>query len=341
MFAATPTDEQIFADNEGVKILLTVIACLSMFGSIAIIITYFLFENLRTTPRRILVCISIGDFFTVFPYLIFAWHYDDYEYQKYSRNCMVQSFVTTTAVMWSFMWTSYLAFYLYLVVVKNRFELAEKSMVVFHVINWGVPLILVGAAAIKGNVLGSLQAQNSGGWCWIKKQHERWETILWMLEAGKFCEIVSYVVNGILCFKVYRKIKEELEERHQMSDESIEAGKQGQRKLAWAPILFVVLRIWGTIRFFMYSFQAPSDNTVDYPLLILHIIGDSSQGCVNFILFCLFTKKVRENLRRMCCCKESSAGPEHTSLIANKNQSIVEHKYIFQEPKGLVYEPMF
>lgn len=58
-----------------------------------------------------------------------------------------------------------------------------------------------------------------------------------------------------------------------MSDESVRAGKQGQRKLALAPMLFVLLRIWGTIRFFIYcSTNGPiSNEVVDDILVILHV----------------------------------------------------------------------
>ena len=210
-----PTQDEKFAEHEWIKILMAVISSLSMFGSITIIVTYFLFENLRTTSRKILVYISIGDFFTVFPYLVIRWYNSadnpDRDPDKYSKshNCQAQSFVSTTAVMWSFMWTSSLAIYLYLSVVKQRVEMAEKLMVLFHGINWGVPLVLVGVA-LCCRALGFHEANASGGWCWIKRHPEHWETVLWMLACGKFCEIVSYFVNEILCFCVYRKVKEEV-----------------------------------------------------------------------------------------------------------------------------------
>ena len=82
-------------------------------------------------------------------------------------------------------------------------------MVLFHGINWGVPLVLVGVA-LCCRALGFHEANASGGWCWIKRHPEHWETVLWMLACGKFCEIVSYFVNEILCFCVYRKVKEEV-----------------------------------------------------------------------------------------------------------------------------------
>ena len=194
---------QSFADRR--NILQTVVSSLSIFGSLTIIITYFIFQDLQSTTRKFLVYISFGDFFTVFPYLIISWK----EYNDDSINCKVQSFVTTTAVMWSFFWTSSLAIYLYLVIVRKNQERADKLMPYFHVINWGLPLALVGAAW-GWDMLGSENSQDSGGWCWITFRKGRREALGWMLACGKFWEILSYFIDVVLCFIVTRTINTEV-----------------------------------------------------------------------------------------------------------------------------------
>jgi hypothetical protein len=203
--ASTTSWSQTFADQQKWNITQTVISSLSIFGSLTIIITYFLFQDLQSTARKFLVYISIGDFFTVFPYLITAW----VEHKNDSVNCKVQSFVTTTAVMWSFFWTSTLAIYLYLVIVRKSQERADKLMPYFHIINWGLPLALLGAALGNG-MLGSGESKDSGGWCWITLTLGRRKAIWWMLACGKFWEILSYFVDVVLCFIVSRKIKAEV-----------------------------------------------------------------------------------------------------------------------------------
>lgn len=200
--------DQKLANELRYEVLFTVIASLSMFGSVAIIVTYFLFKDLQTTSRKILVCISVGDFFTVYPSLVYRWRARTTT-NSLGFNCEFQSFVSTTAVMWSFFWTSTLAIFLYVALVKKRHDMAEKLMVIFHIINWGIPLFLVGAAWCA-NVLGNDHALTSGGWCWIKPLHEHWKTILWMLACGKLWEIASYFVDGLLYFIIRRKIKEEV-----------------------------------------------------------------------------------------------------------------------------------
>ena len=114
------TNAAHFADEQ--NILQTVVSSLSIFGSLTIIISYFIFEDLQSTTRKFLVYISISDFFTVFPYLVLAWVDLDHN----SLDCKVQSFVTTTAVMWSFFWTSSLAIYLYISIVKKNHDRAMQ-----------------------------------------------------------------------------------------------------------------------------------------------------------------------------------------------------------------------
>ena len=49
------------------RVIFTVVSSLSAFGSVAIIVTYFIWHDLQTTTRRILVYISIGDFLCRLP----------------------------------------------------------------------------------------------------------------------------------------------------------------------------------------------------------------------------------------------------------------------------------
>ena len=201
--AATVFWAQTYAEKN-LKLLETIVASLSIFGSLTIIITYFIFEDLQTTTRKFLVYISFADFFTVFPYLIEAW----VGHRTSKTNCIVQSFVTATAVMWSFCWTSSLAIYLYIVIVRRKQNLADKLMPYFHVVNWGLPLALIGTA-LYCNKLGKEGSHDSGGWCWIKVEGSK-KPIGWMLACGKLWEILSYFIDVILCFSVTRKINAEV-----------------------------------------------------------------------------------------------------------------------------------
>jgi G protein-coupled receptor 157 len=188
------------------RVIFTVISSLSAFGSVAIIVTYFLWRDLQTTTRRILVYISIGDFFATYPSLVIFW---TRKYKEDGFSCKLQSFITSTAIMWSFFWTTSLAIYLYIALVKRRYDTSEKLMVIFHVINWCLPTILLGAALYERQ-LGSTDSESTAGWCWIKIGDNRKSAVIWMLICGKFWEMISYVINGVLYYYITIKIKKEV-----------------------------------------------------------------------------------------------------------------------------------
>lgn len=61
-------------------------------------------------------------------------------------------------------------------------------------------------------------------------------------------------------------------------------------------ILYLV-RIWGTIRFFMSILNtrySPGLNQADSILVYFHSYGDSAQAFWNFVLYCLLDKTVRQ-----------------------------------------------
>ena len=90
---------------------------------------------------------------------------------------------------------------------------------------------------------------------------------------------------------------------------------QLDQKLIWIPVVFIVLRMWGTIRFFI-SFSpdchitdqqrhmiVPNTSCTDilyYPgLVYLQSIGDPGQGWGNALLFVVFNKTIA---KRLCPC---------------------------------------
>ena len=90
---------------------------------------------------------------------------------------------------------------------------------------------------------------------------------------------------------------------------------QLDQKLIWIPVVFILLRMWGTIRFFI-SFSPDCNipdqqchkivantsctNILYYPgLVYLQSIGDPGQGWGNALLFVVFNKIIA---KRLCPC---------------------------------------
>lgn len=292
------------------RLFVTFFAALSLLGTSLIISTFFAWKDFRSTSRRILVYICIADFLIAGSNLFGMWRGDAGEVL-----CKAQSFVTTTASLWSFFWTAFLAIFLYITVAKKKRNIAELCLKVFHVIAWGVPLALAGTALRLG-VLGRPSYLFTSGWCWIDYQLSRWEKYLWILLIGKAWEVTAYV----LCFVFYLKLRchirnEVFHHQEQFpSEESRNTALKAEKKLMLVPVIFVLVRIWGTIRFILYLFADVGQYYTwwDTGLLYLQGIGDSSQGFANFMLFCLFTEKFQTHLhdssrsvvvkcQRLCC----------------------------------------
>ncbi|RXM99692.1 putative G-protein coupled receptor 157 [Acipenser ruthenus] len=77
-------------------------------------------------------------------------------------------------------------------------------------------------------------------------------------------------------------------------------------KLTLIPVIFIVLRIWSTIRFVLTLAESPA---VQNPMLvILHGVGNTFQGGANCIMFVLCTQVVRSRLASALCCSRYEAG---------------------------------
>ena len=174
------------------RTLMTITSVFSLFGALVIIFTYIVWKDIRSTSRKILVYISVADCVVVGSYLFGAWSPPNTD----STACIVQSFLSTTANLWSFFWTTFMAVFLYMTVARQKPLLAEKMFWAFHVVGWGIPVVIVGFA-LEENVLGNDRDIYSSGWCWIRVQDHGKNTqknIFWMLMTGKAWEMLVFVL---------------------------------------------------------------------------------------------------------------------------------------------------
>lgn len=180
------------------RVLTTISASLSLLGTSIIIATFIAWKDFRSTSRRILVYISIADFFIAGSNLFGVW----WRTRDDSTVCISQSFISTCASLWSFFWTSFLAIFMYTVVAMKQPNRAETMLKFYHIIGWGIPLAITGTALELGK-LGNDNDFYSAGWCWIDSSLKRSDKQMWMLLSGKAWEIAAY----ILCATFYLMLK--------------------------------------------------------------------------------------------------------------------------------------
>lgn len=101
---------------------------LSFVGSSLIIFTYIVWSDLRTTPRKLLVYLSISDLLSATSYAYGVWRI----FETDSTDCIVQGAISTFANTSSFFWTVAIAIYLYVFIVMSNQRLADYLVLFFH-----------------------------------------------------------------------------------------------------------------------------------------------------------------------------------------------------------------
>nr|XP_061803031.1 G-protein coupled receptor 157-like [Nerophis lumbriciformis] len=281
---------------------------LSLLGSSLIIFTYVSLADLRTTPRKLLLFLSVADWLSAVSYAFGVWRVFDSD----SLDCIVQGAISTFANTSSFFWTVAIAVYLYVFIVRSSQRSADSLMLFFHLVSWGVPLTIT-VAAVCLNKIGYTASEVSVGWCWIRIHTS--DRVLWMLLTGKIWEFLAYLTLPVL----YILIKRHIHTAHAALSEyrplvsnrtaSYSFSSMADMKLTLIPIIFIVLRIWSTIRFILLLVGSPA--RLNPVLVTLHGIGNTSQGAANCIMFVLFTAPVRTRLfALLCCCRADSLEPQ-------------------------------
>ncbi|XP_066912697.1 G-protein coupled receptor 157-like [Clytia hemisphaerica] len=309
------TTNDIFTDtaNNAINtILLMSASLLSTLGTLVTITTYFFIKDIKTMSRHIIVCISVADLLTCLANLS-GLLMSPTKHNTSPVGCQVQSFLGTTAILSSFLWTLMLAVYLHMIIVEERIDQAKRLIIPWsHVICWPVPLI-INVVALTTGALGNDGDQTSAGWCWIKVTGAEHSTVvLWMLVDGKGLEILTYIVivTLVIKMKLHLKIKIRNYSRTEspygtfLTRKTMMVAKQADRKLIFIPIILIILRIWGTIRFFIYLFNTGCTKDrlwLCQGLLYLHTLGDNLQGAMNCILYCFFTPKVYNSIVQLLC----------------------------------------
>ena len=182
------------AESDLNKIFTTTASSLSLIAALLIIITFIMWPDLRTNSRRMIVFISINDFFVALFNIIGI-----YNPPLDNEMCRTQALVTNVAILSSFLWTLNLSYYFYLTIcMKIPVKYERRIMQLLHLIGWGIP-ILIGIIAFTMGAYGFSRNVGTSGWCWISEHQKWWKVVMWMFVTGKGWEIMAY----ICIFKFY------------------------------------------------------------------------------------------------------------------------------------------
>lgn len=194
------------------RTLMAITSAFSLFGALVIMVTYITWKDIRTTSRKILAYISIADCVVVASYRFGAFLPPNTN----SDACVTQSFLSTTANLWSFFWTTFMVIFLYITIARQKPRMVEKLFWAWHIIGWGVPVLIV-ERALEDDVLAWDRNDRdiySSGWCWIRVQDggkSAHKSIMWMLITGEVWEVLVFVTvllfYGLLKCHIRQEVK--------------------------------------------------------------------------------------------------------------------------------------
>jgi hypothetical protein len=173
------------------QILLRISCVLSVVGSMITMVVCAQIGVLQKRKGRDLIFwLSFADFASSLIYFLSSFESSDDG--KNSDLCQTYALLSIFFPVASFLWTDFIAYYLYDMVV-NRQNVGEKEwsklMFSFHVIAWGVSALcitLVGVFSHAGKD-SDPNNNNTGGWCWVHADSTR-DLFLWELVGGKLVE---------------------------------------------------------------------------------------------------------------------------------------------------------
>ena len=213
--------------DKRLRAVVGVSCCLSILGSLLIILSYILFKKRRSRAREILLHISLNDLGVALANLIGLSVYFDRFYFEYQRIrdenvpayiagfCKTQAFFASYCTISSILWTIALAGFLYFLIIHHRTRIAIYFHWASHIVCYAVPL-LVSLWLVFTKRLG-YSPLDSSGWCTLintelqTKTADYYATVfgndLWVSLAVVsipilYLSIRCYLSNEVSLFKV-------------------------------------------------------------------------------------------------------------------------------------------
>lgn len=116
------------------------------------------------------------------------------------------------------------------------------------------------------------------GWCWLRTSVPGQNMLFWQLLAGKAWEILSYIVTPVLYILVRVHMARgtlpagDSEAAQLITRKGAQAAHKADAKLLFVPLVFILIRIWGTTRFFLHVLDPENDQAPNlYPLAVLQV----------------------------------------------------------------------
>lgn len=246
--------------STGIKFVIFCTATMSIVGSSFIIFSYYYFVSMRTFPLKLIVMLSIADFFSSIQFYI---GFDNFATKCFETQfaCSLSATMSQYFEMASYCWTTVIAFNIYQVLVVKNGERVENYEWKYHFFCWGFPLFLLICVASTGS-LG-----DAGNWCWIKKERPVERLLGYYVPL-----LIMIIINAVFYMLIGRGLQ---------SFES-EQKRPIIMRLRKYLMVFLITRIPSVINRF---YEIASGGETVYFLLLLQSLSAPLQGFCNALVY--------------------------------------------------------
>lgn len=236
-----------------------VLMAFSLFGCVATILTFLVFNEMRTYPIKLIIYLCTSIFFAqLFFYLTF------YLYQ--TIMCIASALLLHYFFLASFFWTFCVAFNFYQMIVRRNRD-AETLEKIYHIVCWTIPLIVVIIVVATKNYV------NRGAYCYME---EGIPIFLSFFLPG----LIIVSANAVIFFFIAREI-------HDTLKSAPKADKKEKSKEF--RVYFSIFVSIGLSWFFGFIMTFLSDIARSV-FLVLYSVLTPLQGFLIFISYCLNAK---------------------------------------------------
>lgn len=265
-------------EQEAIRIAMDVSLSLSLTGSVFILSMYALFPDLRGFAFKLVFCMTIADAGKAICKLQVA-----FLLPTYGAFCYIAAVADTFCALSSVLWTSTIAWSLYITVVRGREDI-ESLKGYFHLYSWGIPLLITPLPFITDSY-GPAQ-----GWCWIAaSKNSIWLGTMWRLIAfyGPLWLVIPFNIYSYA--RVIRAIR-----MHANSalSESVYIRDTLIRRLRFYPLVLIICYAPVTVKR-IYDFIDPEESNIYLGL------ASACMMCLNGLLNAVvygFTDSVKDAL---------------------------------------------
>eukprot|EP00949_MAST-11_sp_MAST-11-sp1_P005145 g5145.t1 len=284
----------------------------SVIGSMLIVVSYLLFEQLRSSWRRLLVWLSVFDLIQgVFYVSVATPLYGDIS----PAACTLIGVLNIYSCAGAYLCTACLAYMVNDIISVRSTKQSTLASKIMHFIFLGYPTAVTAFVLVVQYTDGMNVAQksvistdNDQFGCWINKQHQ---LLRWL--AAYIPLILSWCVTVYFHIKSYRHLASvtrspsftKLLEEGGGNDGVSRTITNVMRRLSLVPLGFAILRLPDMLfrvgEIFSWGLQ-PAEGPGRW-LTVAQSVLNPSQGFWNAILFVLYSESVRQGLVGWCLCR--------------------------------------